>query len=234
MEGPSPASTRQPLVGAVLRGIRRMKGVAPGRNQKAPLLTDQIRLLLGTCGKDLQGLRDRALVLTGFAGGGIRRAELAAIDCLQLEFCPVGIVYHQGRSKTDQEGKGRLVAIPFGADPGTCPVQALGDWLKASGITTGPVFRAVRRRQGGQVIDAGGLSSVAVNYIIKRLARRAGLDDERYGAHSLRSGFFTQAAMLGKAGDRAVMDQSGHKSARSLERYERPEFGANAAKSLGL
>jgi hypothetical protein len=68
-DGPSPASTRQPLVRAVMRGIRRSKGVAPGPNRKDPLLTDQVRLLVNVCGNDLQGLRNRALVLTGFARG---------------------------------------------------------------------------------------------------------------------------------------------------------------------
>jgi integrase len=88
------------------------------------------------------------------------------------------------------------------------------------------------------VIDASGLSAGAVNYIIKRLARRAGLEDDRYGAHSLRSSVCAQAAMFGGAGgrasDRAVMKQSGHTSLKSLDRYVRLEFSENAAASLGL
>lgn len=235
-DGPSPASTRQPLVRAVMRGIRRSKGVAPGRNRKEPLLTNQIRLLTGVCGDDLQGLRNRALVLTGFAGGGIRREELSIIDRSQLEFCEAGVIYHQGRSKTDQDGSEcRMVAIPFGTDPETCAVRALRSWLDAAGIKTGPVFRTIHRRGTRQVVGTDALSAGAVTYIVKRLARRAGLDDKRYGAHSLRSGFCTQAAVLGKVGARAVMRHSGHKDAKSFERYVRPEFGDdNVANHLGL
>ena len=145
-QGPSPASTRHPLVGAVLRGIRRTKGVTPGPNRKDPLLTEQIRLLVATCSETLQGIRDRAILLVGFAGGGIRRAELAAADFDQFEFCEAGLIYHQGRSKNDQEGIGRKVGIPWGADPETCPVRALQRWLEASCIAAGPVFRAINQR----------------------------------------------------------------------------------------
>jgi integrase len=232
--GLSPASTRQPIVGKVLRGVRRMKGVAPGPNQKQPLLTSHIRQLAETCGDDLQGLRDRSLVLTAYAAGGLRRVSAVQVTVESLEFCDGGMLHHQGRSKTDQEGIGRIIAIPFASNPTMCPVTAMRRWLEAAQITSGPVFRAVRMGGGRQVVDDRALNPASVNFIIKRLARRAGLDDERYGAHSLRSGFCTQAAMLGKAGDRAVMRQSGHKSTKSLDRYVRPEFGDNAANSLGL
>ena len=91
------------------------------------------------------------------------------------------------------------------------------------------------RRGGRQVVGAEALSAGGVNYIVKCLARRAGLDDKRYGAHSLRSGFCTQAAMQGKVGARAVMRHSGHKDTKSFDRYVRPEFGDdNVANHLGL
>lgn len=114
-------------------------------------------------------------------------------------------------------------------------MTALAGWLDAAGIKKGPAFRPVHRRGRRQVVGADALSPGAVTYIVKRLARRSGLDDERYGAHSLRSGFCTQAAMLGKVGDRAVMLHSGHKDTKSFDRYVRPEFGDdNVANHLGL
>lgn len=232
--GLSPASTRQPMVGKVLRGIRRTKGVSPGPNQKQPLLTSQIRQLVETCGDDLQGLRDRSLLLCTFAAGGLRRADAVAVTAESLEFCDAGMIHHQGRSKTDQEGIGRIIGIPFGSNPETCPVTAMRRWLEAAQITSGPVFRAVRVRGSRQVVDDCALHPASVNYIVKRAARRAGLDDALFGAHSLRSGFCSQAAL--KVGDRLIARQSGHKGTRSLDRYVRLAgvFRENAAGSLGL
>jgi len=232
-QGPSPASTRHPLVGAVLRGIRRTKGVTPGPNRKDPLLTEQIRLLVGTCGDTLQGIRDRAIILVGFAAGGVRRAQLSSADAAQFEFCEAGLIYHQGRSKNDQEGIGRKVGIPWGADPETtCPVRALQRWLQASCVTAGPIFRAINQR--GRIAD-GALHPDSVNQIVKRHARLAGLDAESVGAHSLRSGFCTQASRNG-ASDHAIMRQSGHKCQKSLAQYVREAraFEDNASGSLGI
>lgn len=110
-------------------------------------------------------------------------------------------------------------------------MRALRTWLDASAIAPGPVFRAIDRR--GRIGDSA-LQPAAVNYIVKRAARRAGLDDAVLGAHSLRSGFCTQAAL--KVGDRVIMAQSGHKSQKSLAPYVRlgQIFAENAADSLGL
>jgi integrase len=234
VEGLSPASTKQPIVGNVLRGIRRTKGVSPGANQKQPLLTSQIRQLVETCGDDLQGLRDRSLILTAFAAGGLRRANVAAICVESLEFCDAGMIHHQGRSKTDQEGIGRIVGIPFGSNPSTCPVTAMRRWLTAAQIESGPVFRAVRLRGGKQLVDDHALNPASVNYIVKRAARRAGLDEDLFGAHSLRSGFCSQASL--HVSDRLIAKQSGHKGTKSLDRYVRlaGAFRENAAESLGL
>jgi len=232
--GLSPASTRQPIVRKVLRGIRRTKGVAPGPNQKQPLLTGHIRQLVATCGDDLQGLRDVALILTAFSAGGLRRENAVAVTVESLEFCDAGMVHHQGRSKTDQGGIGRIIGIPFGSNPATCPVRAMRRWLEASQIKSGPVFRAVRVRRGRQAVDDGALNPASVNYIIKRAARRAGLDDALFGAHSVRSGFCSQASL--QVSDRLIAKQSGHKTTKSLDRYVRlaGAFRENAADSLGL
>jgi integrase len=232
--GLSPASTRQPIVGRVLRGARRTKGVTPGPNQKQPLLTGQIRQLVETCGDNLQGRRDASLILTAFSAGGLRRESAVAVTVESLEFCDSGMVHHQGRSKTDQEGIGRIIGIPFGSSPATCPVRAMRRWLEAAQITSGPVFRAVHVQGGQQVVNDGALNPASVNYIVKRAARRAGLDDALFGAHSLRSGFCSQASL--QVSDRLIAKQSGHKTTKSLDRYVRlaGAFRENAADSLGL
>ncbi len=235
--GPSPASTRQPLVHAVLQGIRRTKGVAPGNHRKDPLLTEQVRQLVSTCGDDLPGIRDRALILFDYAAGGLRRANLVATTVESLEFCEAGVIHHQGRSKADQEGVGRIIRIPRGSDPKTCPLRALRrllDALGESAITSGPIFRAVHRRGGRHVMTGCGLSPASATYIVKRRVRLAGLPAEAYGSHSLRSGFCSQAAL--KVGDRLIMNQSGHKTPKSLDPYVRLSrvFTENAADSLGL
>jgi site-specific recombinase XerD len=94
-EGPSPASTQQPLVGSVLRGIRRTKGVAPGPNQKEPLLTEQIRQLIATCGDDLKGIRDRALILVGYASGGMDHAVVEVDTYFEQEDEEAPTVYRR-------------------------------------------------------------------------------------------------------------------------------------------
>jgi integrase len=224
-----PASTKQPLVGAIMSGIRRKKGAQ--QHGKDPLLSEQMRKLVAACGEDLNGVRDRTLLLVGFAGG-FRRSELAVIEVSDLEFSASGLTIQVRRSKTDQEGVGRRVGIPFGADSDTCPVRALKRWLAESGIVVGPVFRSVR--QNG-TIKKSALNPDSIAWIIKRAARRAGLDEEVFAGHSLRSGHVTQAS-LNKVSERAIMRQTGHRSSKSLDRYVRVLglFEENAAAGLGL
>ena len=197
-------------------------------------MTDQIRQLVATCGNDLRDVRDAALILFGFASGGLRRANLVAVSFEALEFCDSGVIYHLGRSKSDQEGIGRMIGIPWGSDPDTCPVRSLRRLLDEGRMTAGPVFRPINQRG---VMAAHALSPASASYIIKLRARLAGLDAEALGAHSLRSGFCTQAALQGTVSDRAfIMKQSGHKSSRSLDPYIRIAglFKENPAAHLGL
>jgi len=113
-----------------------LKGTAA--DAKAPTLTDDIR---GMCSRLpaglLLGTRDRALLLVGFAGA-FRRGELLAIDHLDIEFNSRGLVVMLRKSKTDQEGEGRKIAIPHGSTFETCPVRSLQTCLEESGITEGP------------------------------------------------------------------------------------------------
>ena len=225
----SPASSHHFVVSETLKGIRRSIGTA--QEGKAPLLTSDIRRIVGSCPETLLGLRDRALILVGFAGA-FRRSELAAIDLAHLSFTQDGLVIDLCRSKTDQEAAGRKVGIPFGKDDATCPVRVLRRWLAESSITSGAVFRGVTRH--GK-LSRRGLHKDCVGWIVKRAASRASLKPEQLGGHSLRAGCVTQAAMNGVS-EPDIMRQTGHKSAEMLARYIRigEIFTRNAAAGLGI
>ncbi len=226
---PSPATMQNAIVSEVWKGIKRKKGIA--QHGKKPFLTPDVRRIIAELPRDLRGVRDRALLLAGFAGG-FRRSELAALQVADLETTADGIVVRLGKSKTDQEGQGRPVALPYGSDPETCPVRALRAWLEQAGIATGPLFRAIGR--GGQVSDRA-LHADSVGYLVKRAAGRAGLEALDYAGHSLRAGLATQAAMNG-ASELAIMKQTGHRSLATVRKYIREGtlFRDNAAAKLGL
>jgi site-specific recombinase XerC len=142
---PSPSSTRNLVIGDTLRGIKRTLGTAPHR--KDALLAADIRRLIAACPKNLLGLRDKALFLISFAGA-FRRSESAGLNVEDLKYCHEGIVCNLRRSKTDQEGAGRKVRIPFGKSKTTCPVCALKLWLKKGKITSGRHSQAGRPPRG--------------------------------------------------------------------------------------
>jgi len=213
-----------------MQGIRRTLGTAP--SQKTPVVTAELRRLLVTCPDDtLAGLRDRALLIVGFAGG-FRRSELVALDVADLQESSDGVRITVRQSKTDQEGAGREVGIPHGQHPETCPVRALRAWREAAGISEGAVFRGVNRHDQMQV---GRLTDRAVALIVKRAAERAGLDPSTYAGHSLRAGLATAAA-AGGAPERSIMRQTGHKSVVMVRQYIRSGslFQENAAAYVGL
>lgn len=221
--------TKSAAVRAVWAGIRRERGTA--QEGKAPVVTEDIRAMVAALSEGLIGIRDRALLLVGFAGA-FRRSELVGLDVEDVEFAREGLVVRIRRSKTDQEGQGHVIGIPYGSNPATCPVRALRAWLKASGINSGPVFRPVNRH--GQVLPRR-LSDKAVALIVKRAAEAAGLDPARYAGHSLRAGFATAAAAAG-APERAIMAQTRHKSVTVARRYIRlgSLWAENAAARVGL
>jgi integrase len=181
--------------------------------------------------ENLLGKRDRAFLLLGFAGA-FRRSELVSLDVADVETNREGIVVTLKRSKTDQEGQGRRVGIPYGSNAVTCPVRALNEWLEASAITAGALFRSVNRH--GQ-LRSERLSDKAVALVVKRSAEAAGLDASQYAGHSLRSGLATSAAQAGVS-ERAIMAQTGHKSLNMVRRYIREGslFRENAAAKIGL
>jgi integrase len=223
------AGTDHLLIAETLKGIKCTHGTAP--KQKAALLTEDLRLMLRMLPATLQGTRDRALLLIGFAGA-FRRSELVALNVSDLKFEDEGLLVSILRSKTDQEGAGRQVALPYGLHAPTCPVRTLQQWLEEAKITEGPVFRPVGK--GGR-LRPGRLTGHAVAGVVKRCAKTAGLPVEALSGHSLRAGFVTSAARAGEP-ERRIMRQTGHKSVEMVLRYVRQAnaFTENAVHSLGL
>jgi integrase len=224
-----PSPTDDPTVKAVWAGIRRVHGTAA--DGAAPLTIGLLRRIVDALPDDLAGERDRALLVVGFAGA-LRRSELVALDVADVEERHEGLVVGIRRSKTDQEGAGRHVGLPYGSNPATCPVRSLRTWLEAAEISSGPVLRPVTRH--GKV-GPGRLSAASANRIVQRAVLRAGLDSRPYSAHSLRAGLATSAAEAGVS-ERAIMAQTGHRSVTVARGYIRSGslFRDNAAAQVGL
>jgi integrase len=225
---PSPIKDNQ-LIAETLKGIKNVHGAA--QSQKAPIITEDLRLMLRVIPSRLIGIRDRALLLVGFAGA-FRRSELVALDFEDVRFTTEGLLLTIRRSKTDQVGEGRQVAIPQGRHEETCVVRAPRAWLEASGITTGALFRPINRH--GHIAPAR-LTPHAVALIVKRYAGAIGLERQSFSGHSLRAGFVTSAARAGEPECR-IMRTTGHRSIEMVLRYVRNAnaFTDNAGLALGL
>jgi integrase len=221
--------THTSLVRNTMKGIRRTLGTAPA--QKAPALTDDVKAMVEAADAGLIGTRDRALLLLGFAGA-FRRSELVGLAVEDCAFGRDGLTIRLRRSKTDQEGAGRKVGIPYGSYLATCPVRNVQEWLTQAGITTGPLFRSINRHG---TIQEHGLSGIDVARIVKKLAERVGLDAARFAGHSLRAGHATSAAIAG-ASERSIAQQTGHRSLQMLRRYIRDGnlWRENSGGKLGL
>jgi integrase len=221
--------THTGIVRNTMKGIRRTMGTAP--TQKAAALTDDIRAMIDATDAGAIGLRDRALILLGFAGA-FRRSELVGLDAEDCAFSKDGLTIALRRSKTDQEGAGRRVGIPYGSNPATCPVRTIQAWIEAAAVSSGPLFRSINRHGH---LKPGRLSGIDVARVVKKLADRAGLDSAKYAGHSLRAGHATAAAIAG-ASERSIMNQTGHRSVQMVRRYIRQGslFRENSGAKLGL
>jgi integrase len=205
-----PNPVRATEVQELLRRVRRAhakRGDLP--RPKQALTKDPLEALLATCTDGLIGVRDRALLLFAWASGGRRRSEVTSALVEQLIAIDANTyLYRLTHSKTDQTGAGSHLEKPLVGTAAT----ALRAWLEAAGITSGPIFRRIR---GSLVAEA--LQPQAVRAIVKRRAALAGLNGD-YSAHSLRSGFMTEAGRqnvpLGEA-----MALTGHRSVQTAVRY---------------
>ena len=203
----------QPRVRELLSKTRRgyvKRGALPAK--KPALTREPLQALLDTCDSSLTGLRDRALLLFAFASGGRRRSEVTAATMENTRREGEGFVFTLQHSKTNQAGTER----PDNDKPivGRA-AHALAAWLAASNIKTGVLFRRVRR--GGVIGEP--LSAAAVRDIVKRRCLLAGLEGD-FSAHSLRSGFVTEAGRQGvPLGE--TMAMTGHRTTASLVGYFR-------------
>ncbi len=253
--------TEHPGVREVWSGIRRGHGTAAAA--KTALWTADLARLIATLSITpsavvdavvdtaapgvLLGVRDRALLLLGFAGA-LRRSELSALDVDDVTDDPHGLVVRVRRSKTDQDGASAVVGVPFGHQDELCPVRAVHAWRAALAATLGveqdalcgPLFRPVDRhgRLGAPRAIAGRatrLSAAAIRLVVQRRCAAAGLDPRLYAAHSLRSGFATQASANGAA-ERDVMRHGRWRSVAVARGYVQRGnlFTDNAAGRLGL
>jgi integrase len=200
------------LVRDVMRGARRERGSAV--SQKAALRPEDLRRICGLLARrhSAGALRDRALLLLGFAAG-MRRSEIVALDLADVQFRRRGVLLRIRRSKTDQEGRGRDVGVFSGSRAQSCPVRALKAWLYVRGRAPGALFPG--RGASGHLVPA------MVGQVVKKGVRLIGLDPAGYGAHSLRAGFVTAAAEAGMP-ETLIMQRTGHRSVQTVAKYVRP------------
>ena len=208
--------TKHPIIMENLHGIKRNLGSR--QKAKKPILINDLRLIIKAIDEEKtetknhvqakfrsqEKLRNKALILIGFAGG-FRRSELVNIDYEDIEFVTEGVKILIKRSKTDQSGEGIIKAIPYFENHEFCPVIALKEHGKNKFANTNK----------GKIFE---ISDKSVALILKKYAQKAGLDPTKYAGHSLRSGFATTAAEFGVE-ERNIMAMTGHKTTQMVRRY---------------
>lgn len=239
----APFDASSPVLRDTWRGIQRAHAAAS--HSRVPTVTELLRAILAALPDSLAAVRDRALLLVGFAGA-FRRSELVAIDVSQCAWHPDGLIITLPESAGRPYGPTADVGLPYGLHPETCPVRAVEHWLAAANIAEGPVFRSVTRH--GTVLPQR-LSDRAVALVMKRAVARAqaaaqedgnsvlaeSLDPARYAGHSLRAGFIISAAAAGVP-ESDIMRHTRHRHAGTVHRYARHAtvFRQNAAAKVGL
>jgi integrase len=214
-------------VTTTMQGIRRKIGTRPA--QKAPATLDVVRRMIVALPYDLRGLRDRAIILCGF-WGAFRRSELVALTVADVRFTQAGAQVFIARSKTDQDAAGMTKNLPALADRSICPVNALREWLRVSGIQSGVLFRGIDKTGS---LHTGNMGGREVARIVKRACVAAQISEAQYAGHSLRAGFVTDAAEKG-AQAWEIGEQTGHvKGSKVLESYIRAA-GRGAIRAISL
>jgi len=235
-----PLDRKDRHIATVMAGIRN-KHAAPPRQKEAVLPEDLIAMLETLDRGTLRGLRDRAVLLLGFAGG-LRRSEVVGLDVGRdqtedssgwIEILDKGMLLRL-RGKTGW----REVEVGRGSSDATCPVVALETWLRLARIAHGPLFRRVTGQ--GKKVGANRLNDQEVARLVKRTALAAGVrgdlpEGERgmmFAGHSLRSGLASSA----EVDERYVQKQLGHASAEMTRKYQRrrDRFRVNLTKASGL
>ena len=208
--------TKHPIIIENLMGIKRKKGSI--QTGKKPILINHLKQIINVIDtqkiEKIKKLRNRTLILIGF-GGGFRRTELISINHEDLDFVEEGVKITLRRSKTDQFGEGMIKGLPYFTNENYCPVTSLKNWLILSKIKSGPIFR---RFSKGSTLTKHRLTDQSVVLIIKDCLRLAGIENQNFSGHSLRSGFATVAAESG-ADERSIMSMTGHKTSQMVRRY---------------
>ena len=210
--------TKHPIIIENLMGIKRLKGSM--QTGKKPILINHLKQIINVINnQDIEEIvkqRNKTMILIGF-GGGFRRTEIISINQEDLEFVDEGVKIIVRRSKTDQFGEGMIKGLPYFPNETYCPVINLKNWLKISKIKTGPIFRRFAK---GSSLTKNRLTDQSVVLIIKDCLKIAGIENDNFSGHSLRSGFATVAADSG-ADERSIMAMTGHKSSQMVRRYIR-------------
>jgi site-specific recombinase XerD len=179
------------VVADTLAGIRREQRARPIRKKSAIMVADLARMIAAAEGQGPRAVRDRAVMALGLAAA-LRRSELVALQLSDVELVRDGIKLTIRHSKTDQDGEGQVVAVPSGRV--LAPGARLNEWLRERGGEAGPLFY---RTDGQGRMTGKPMSDRSIARLIKRYAQKAGLDPALVAAHSLRSGFLTEAARAG-------------------------------------
>ena len=210
--------TKHPVIIENLMGIKRKKGSI--QIGKKPILINHLKQIMNVIDEQkiekIKKLRNRTLILIGF-GGGFRRTELISIDHEDIDLVEEGVKITLRRSKTDQFGEGLVKGLPYFTNEKYCPVTSLKNWLNLSKIKTGPIFRRFAK---GSILTSDRLTDQSVALIIKDCLKLAGIENQNFSGHSLRSGFATVAADSG-ADERSIMAMTGHKTTQMVRRYIR-------------
>ena len=210
--------TKHPIIIENLMGIKRKKGSI--QTGKKPILINHLKQIINVIDEQkiekIKKLRNRTLILIGF-GGGFRRTELISINYEDLDFVEEGVKITLRRSKTDQFGEGLVKGLPYFTNEKYCPVTSLKNWVNLSKIKTGPIFRRFAK---SSILTGHRLTDQSVVLIIKDCLKLAGIENQNYSGHSLRSGFATVAAESG-ADERSIMAMTGHKTTQMVRRYIR-------------
>ncbi|MBM3553452.1 MAG: integrase [Alphaproteobacteria bacterium] len=256
-----PLDTSDRHISTVLAGIRRAHGRPPA--QKEAIFADELLAMMATLEMDLRGLRDRAILAVGFAGG-LRRSEIVGLDCGPdqsedgtgwIEIFPSGADLSSASrdsadvsSASNSEGGllltlngktgWREVEIGRGSRPETCPVALLETWLRLGRISHGPLFRPIARKNGG--VSANRLTDKHVARLVQKTALAAGIrGDLTEGERRLAfSGHSLRAGLASSAQieEAHVQKHLGHASAEMTRRYQRKRdrFKVNLTKAAGL
>ncbi|MFG6637826.1 tyrosine-type recombinase/integrase [Sulfitobacter sp. 1A12126] len=226
-------------IATVLAGIKRKHARPPV--QKEAILAEDILAMVDTLPFDLRGLRDRAILLLGYAGG-LRRSEIISLDVHKDDTPDTGgwiEIFDEGALLTLNAKTGwREVEIGRGSKDQSCPVHALEQWLRFAKIDFGPIFVGTSR-DGKRACETR-LNDKHVARLIKRTVLDAGIRSDLpekdrlalFSGHSLRAGLASSA----EVDERYVQKQLGHASAEMTRRYQRrrDRFRVNLTKASGL